>query len=227
MAAGPVAQWLEPAAHNGLVAGSSPARPTIFILNNFNMLCHFSSELREEPLSETQQSTQRKGPKSSKCNGPGAARVLACRAACPCGPSRSRPDLPREWGSRSQCLQCRCDHCRRSVRTDTNPRVLHLHQDRAKRGLVPWRWRGRSVLHDQLGEAGCGRCRACCMPPLINKAGANIRAPGHFGHHGARLFDRSQNSRALFTTPTAAPLAARDQSHPAHAVQLASLIRTI
>src|SRR5271155_1053812 len=26
--AGPVAQWLEPAAHNGLVAGSSPARPT-------------------------------------------------------------------------------------------------------------------------------------------------------------------------------------------------------
>src|SRR5271166_2491873 len=26
---GPVAQWLEPAAHNGLVAGSSPARPTI------------------------------------------------------------------------------------------------------------------------------------------------------------------------------------------------------
>src|SRR5574337_1152162 len=27
-ATGPVAQWLEPAAHNGLVAGSSPARPT-------------------------------------------------------------------------------------------------------------------------------------------------------------------------------------------------------
>jgi hypothetical protein len=26
--AGPVAQWLEPAAHNGLVAGSSPAGPT-------------------------------------------------------------------------------------------------------------------------------------------------------------------------------------------------------
>ena len=25
---GPVAQWSEPAAHNGLVAGSSPARPT-------------------------------------------------------------------------------------------------------------------------------------------------------------------------------------------------------
>ena len=25
---GPVAQWLEPAAHNGLVGGSSPSRPT-------------------------------------------------------------------------------------------------------------------------------------------------------------------------------------------------------
>ena len=28
---GPVAQWLEPAAHNGLVAGSSPARPTTLL----------------------------------------------------------------------------------------------------------------------------------------------------------------------------------------------------
>jgi hypothetical protein len=28
LAAGPVAQWLEPAAHNGLVPGSSPGRPT-------------------------------------------------------------------------------------------------------------------------------------------------------------------------------------------------------
>src|SRR6185312_14269103 len=27
-ASGPVAQWLEPTAHNGLVAGSSPAGPT-------------------------------------------------------------------------------------------------------------------------------------------------------------------------------------------------------
>ncbi len=27
-ATGPVAQWLEPTAHNGLVAGSSPAGPT-------------------------------------------------------------------------------------------------------------------------------------------------------------------------------------------------------
>src|SRR2546428_6675298 len=32
-AAGPVAQWLEPAAHNGLVAGSSPAGPTKEISN--------------------------------------------------------------------------------------------------------------------------------------------------------------------------------------------------
>jgi hypothetical protein len=31
-AAGPVAQWLEPAAHNGLVAGSSPAGPTTLII---------------------------------------------------------------------------------------------------------------------------------------------------------------------------------------------------
>ena len=32
-AAGPVAQWLEPAAHNGLVGGSSPPGPTISLLD--------------------------------------------------------------------------------------------------------------------------------------------------------------------------------------------------
>ena len=37
-AAGPVAQWLEPAAHNGLVAGSSPAGPTSEIKNLFRLI---------------------------------------------------------------------------------------------------------------------------------------------------------------------------------------------
>jgi hypothetical protein len=38
--AGPVAQWLEPAAHNGLVAGSSPAGPT-----SLRSLCgHFEND---------------------------------------------------------------------------------------------------------------------------------------------------------------------------------------
>jgi hypothetical protein len=32
---GPVAQWSEPAAHNGLVAGSSPARPTKVLIASF------------------------------------------------------------------------------------------------------------------------------------------------------------------------------------------------
>ena len=34
---GPVAQWLEPAAHNGLVGGSNPSRPTSHAL----VLTHF------------------------------------------------------------------------------------------------------------------------------------------------------------------------------------------
>ena len=69
---GPVAQRLEPAAHNGLVAGSSPARPTICISNKFKMLCHFASELGEKPSSRTQQFTQR--------NSPFSLWLLACRA---------------------------------------------------------------------------------------------------------------------------------------------------
>ena len=38
LAAGPVAQWLEPAAHNGLVAGSSPAGPTSDIKSLFHFI---------------------------------------------------------------------------------------------------------------------------------------------------------------------------------------------
>jgi hypothetical protein len=41
--AGPVAQWLEPAAHNGLVAGSSPAGPT----SEINMLSGVFSPQRD------------------------------------------------------------------------------------------------------------------------------------------------------------------------------------
>jgi hypothetical protein len=45
---GPVAQWLEPAAHNGLVAGSSPARPT----SHFPVLAHFVSSEESPDISE-------------------------------------------------------------------------------------------------------------------------------------------------------------------------------
>src|SRR5215207_9422642 len=41
---GPVAQWLEPAAHNGLVAGSSPAGPT---QSRTLGLVHFSARTGE------------------------------------------------------------------------------------------------------------------------------------------------------------------------------------
>src|SRR5277367_1144153 len=58
---GPVAQWLEPAAHNGLVAGSSPARPTSQILNstlllssgNIGDMSEACARKRQKVLSET------------------------------------------------------------------------------------------------------------------------------------------------------------------------------
>ena len=47
-ALGPVAQWLEPAAHNGLVAGSSPAGPTISLLSDWwNESYHNNSGLEK------------------------------------------------------------------------------------------------------------------------------------------------------------------------------------
>ena len=45
---GPVAQWLEPAAHNGLVAGSSPARPT----SHSPVSAHFVSSAESPDISE-------------------------------------------------------------------------------------------------------------------------------------------------------------------------------
>ncbi len=39
VAVGPVAQWLEPAAHNGLVGGSSPSRPTTYQRSTPKVCC--------------------------------------------------------------------------------------------------------------------------------------------------------------------------------------------
>jgi hypothetical protein len=44
LAAGPVAQWLEPAAHNGLVPGSSPGRPTTLRPSGYAWRSHAENE---------------------------------------------------------------------------------------------------------------------------------------------------------------------------------------
>jgi hypothetical protein len=62
-------------------------------------------------------------------------------------------------------------------------------------------------------------------PPFVDEARANILAPRHIGDHRARLGDRRQYPRPVFVSPSAPPFAARDQCHPTHAVQLASLIK--
>jgi hypothetical protein len=50
---GPVAQWLEPAAHNGLVGGSSPSRPT----NSFTGLTDSCAHRRNSPCQWGRQTT--------------------------------------------------------------------------------------------------------------------------------------------------------------------------
>ena len=62
-------------------------------------------------------------------------------------------------------------------------------------------------------------------PPFIDEARAHILATRYIGDHGARLGNRRQYPRPVFVAPSAAPLATRDQCHPTHAVQLASLIK--
>ena len=61
---GPVAQRLEPAAHNGLVAGSSPARPTNKFQHEINKLYLYDADFNEELWSNTQRLTQRNDPLS-------------------------------------------------------------------------------------------------------------------------------------------------------------------
>jgi hypothetical protein len=55
---GPVAQWLEPAAHNGLVAGSSPARPTRQTID----ITLFLSSLNIADMSDACAQKVQKGP---------------------------------------------------------------------------------------------------------------------------------------------------------------------
>ena len=75
-AAGPVAQWLEPAAHNGLVAGSSPAGPTneIKCLSIFIFLRHQKYHTISNGLVENKQVF------STALTESGRARRLACRS---------------------------------------------------------------------------------------------------------------------------------------------------
>ena len=54
---------------------------------------------------------------------------------------------------------------------------------------------------------------------------ADILATRHLRDHRAGLLDRRQNPNSVFFAPPPTPLVTRDQCHPTHAVQLASLIK--
>jgi hypothetical protein len=155
------------------------------------------------------------------------AQVLACRAACPCGQSRSRPGIPRGWGSRSQRLQGRRNQSRGRASADPNSRFFHLDNDQAGLGTGRRRQRGRSNCPlDQHGrEARNLRCFQRFPPPAINKARTDIRAPRNVRHDRAWLRDFRQNPRTLLVAPAPPTLVPRDQCHPTHAVQLASPLK--
>src|SRR6185503_8514903 len=63
---GPVAQWLEPAAHNGLVAGSSPAGPTTFTAtpDEPNSDRSFHRRRRKKPLRQVRRASGFEVPKT-------------------------------------------------------------------------------------------------------------------------------------------------------------------
>ena len=155
------------------------------------------------------------------------AQAPACRAACSCGPSRSRPGIPRELGSRSQRLQSRRNQRRRCASADPNPRLFHVDNDQAGLGRGCRRRRGRSNCPlDQHGrEARNLRCFPRFPPPAIDKARADIRAPRNFRNDRAGLRDLRQNPRTLLIAPAPPTFVPRDQCHPTHAVQLASLLK--
>jgi hypothetical protein len=63
--AGPVAQWLEPAAHNGLVAGSSPAGPTTLRPSGYAWRSHAETEgWSVSGVAGAQRKRRRAGPAS-------------------------------------------------------------------------------------------------------------------------------------------------------------------
>ena len=88
------------------------------------------------------------------------------------------------------------------------------------------RRRRRLDDHRRKSASVRARRRERRSPPLVDEARADILATRHIGDNRAGLFDRRQDPSPIFIAPAPAPLAARDQCHPNHAVQLASLIKT-
>ena len=158
------------------------------------------------------------------------APTPACRDACRCGPSRSKRDIEAVSGSWPQRLQSRGNHPRRRIGADPNPGALHVHFDDAGVGTNrPRQCRRRRQwrLDDHRRKSASVRvhCPPRRSPPFVDEARANIFAARHLGDDRARFFDRRQNPNPIFVAPSTAPLAAHDQCHPTHAVQLASLIK--
>ncbi len=148
----------------------------------------------------------------------------------PVGPSRSRPDIPPVPGSRPQRLQGRGDHRRGRVRADTDPDALQLHFDNAQVGAVrrrQCRRRSRRRFDDHRRKSAGARARRPprLSAPFMDEARADILATRHLRDHRAGLRDRRQNRNPVFFAPSQTPFVARDQCHPTHAAQLASLIK--
>jgi len=61
--------------------------------------------------------------------------------------------------------------------------------------------------------------------PPVDKARAHIHATRHIRHSRDRPGDGRENPNPVFVAPPSTPLAARNQCHPTHAVQLASLMK--
>ncbi len=108
-AAGPVAQWLEPAAHNRLVGGSSPSGPTkIFV---FTTLFSPVSKMRTKQF---------------------WTRFLRIFSAL-------RPATTRRVAGRGTCAESELDAVRHPQEEDATPVWIQFQGQSHRRGLASWR----------------------------------------------------------------------------------------
>src|SRR6185312_16521384 len=85
-AAGPVAQWLEPAAHNGLVAGSSPAGPTTLRPSGYAATRRSKGEACPAELERSESEAGLAGLLRTECEASDACRAEANGEGGPSSP---------------------------------------------------------------------------------------------------------------------------------------------
>jgi len=139
------------------------------------------------------------------------------------------PTSRRHRGSRPQRLQGRGDHRRGAsapirTRTPFNSTSITRRSEPFDGGNVADGRGGVSMITGE-NPLAPGSASAASLGAIYRRGSCKYPRDAPPPRPPRRLRDRRQNPNPVFFAPSPTPFVARDQCHPTHAVQLASLIK--